>query len=453
MNYTAGDIEKYFSGDLSASQMHELEKAALDDPFLAEAMEGYEGMKDKDWKDQLAAAQRQISDTGFEAKVIPMHRSTGRWWKIAAAVFVIGSGTILTFILTKDKPEEKNNQQIAQTISASPDQVKPDDKPIIPPVIDSALPVISSAKEKKESISANGAVSQQYPPVLMDDKFVYRPANPQVFDSVNTNKDALNFTATNNLSVSPAINQPAAVNNNALPAEELARSKNAEFSKQKNDNAVSLNRQVNASNAISKKELNNYFTVQIVAADNSPLPFTNISIKKDNFGTYADAKGMVRLVSTDSVLIIDVKSVGYLPRSLSLRSNQPQNKIVLQEEALALNETVTIQDKDIGSTRKSRRATLLTDSAVNVEPVDGWENYNTYVANNLDIPEELLKKDFHGEVEIVFDVKSNGTASNIRINKSLGPAYDEAAKRLIEQGPQWKVKKGKKTSASVKVKF
>ena len=71
----------------------------------------------------------------------------------------------------------------------------------------------------------------------------------------------------------------------------------------------------------------------------------------------------------------------------------------------------------------------------------------------MDIPEERLNSNQHGEVELSFDVKSNGTISNIRVNKSLGAAYDEAAKRLILEGPQWKVKKGKKSSASVKVQF
>ena len=187
-----------------------------------------------------------------------------------------------------------------------------------------------------------------------------------------------------------------------------------EVTKQKNNNADVFNRQANAANAVSKKELNNYFTAQVVATDNSPLPFTNISIKKENFGTYADAKGMVRLVSTDSVLNIEVKSVGYLPRTLYLRSNQPQNKIVLQEDEVALKDRTVIGNKDISANRKSRRATLLTDSVVNVEPADGWANYNTYVANNIEIPEEMLKNDFHGEVELTFDVKANGTISNIQ---------------------------------------
>jgi outer membrane biosynthesis protein TonB len=56
-------------------------------------------------------------------------------------------------------------------------------------------------------------------------------------------------------------------------------------------------------------------------------------------------------------------------------------------------------------------------------------------------------------VELSFDVKANGTITNLRINKSLGPAYDDAAKRLIMEGPQWKVKKGAKSSASVKLQF
>ena len=162
---------------------------------------------------------------------------------------------------------------------------------------------------------------------------------------------------------------------------------------------------------------------------------------------------MVRLVSTDSILIIEVRSVGYLSKTFALRNNQAQTKIVLQEDEVAQKDKVVIGRADANSTQRSRRATLLTNSAVNVEPADGWENYNTYVANNLDIPEDLLKRDIRGEVELSFDVKSNGTISNIRINKSFGAEYDEAAKRLLLEGPQWKVKKGRKTSASIKVQF
>ena len=39
--YSAADIQRYVQGKLSAAEMHAMEKAALDDPFLADAMEGY----------------------------------------------------------------------------------------------------------------------------------------------------------------------------------------------------------------------------------------------------------------------------------------------------------------------------------------------------------------------------------------------------------------------------
>jgi len=39
--FTAADIEKYHKGLMSPKERHALEKAALDDPFLADALEGY----------------------------------------------------------------------------------------------------------------------------------------------------------------------------------------------------------------------------------------------------------------------------------------------------------------------------------------------------------------------------------------------------------------------------
>ncbi|HVF81455.1 MAG TPA: hypothetical protein VM884_05960 [Flavisolibacter sp.] len=45
INYTAKDIERYHNGGLSPAQMHALEKTALNDPFLADAIEGYNNTK------------------------------------------------------------------------------------------------------------------------------------------------------------------------------------------------------------------------------------------------------------------------------------------------------------------------------------------------------------------------------------------------------------------------
>ena len=103
--------------------MHQMEKAALDDPFLAEAMEGYGGMSDKEWEKQLALVRQQMAETATGAKVIIMRRSAGSWWKAVAAILVIGAGTALTFFLiTNNKTQEKAGPQIAKVeTNSSPD--------------------------------------------------------------------------------------------------------------------------------------------------------------------------------------------------------------------------------------------------------------------------------------------------------------------------------------------
>ncbi len=43
------DIERYRKGELTPAQMHALEKKALSDPFLADALEGAESISPEDF--------------------------------------------------------------------------------------------------------------------------------------------------------------------------------------------------------------------------------------------------------------------------------------------------------------------------------------------------------------------------------------------------------------------
>jgi TonB family protein len=443
--YTARDIEQYLAGNLPPQQMHAIEKAALDDPFLAEALEGYESMKEKEWNNHLVVLREEIAGKGTVAKVIPLHKSKNNWWKVAAAILIIGTGATLTFIFNSNKDEHAENPQIAQVKNTTIDSVMPADIPaasVTVPLNPSAAATI------EETGKLPGSIVKLNETAKPESKIIGDPNGPQL----NAVIPAATIPAAENnntIAAAPTVNNNPVAGNPISDKEQIAD--NSKSPAKQNEDDLQNRQRIQAP---AKKEavLNNFFTAQVVGHDNTPLPFTNISIKKENFGTYADAKGMVRLVSTDSILQIEVKSVGYQPKTFALRSNQTQTKIILLEDETAYKDNKTVIRGEI-SNKPSRRATLLKDSVVNVEPADGWDNYNTYVANNLDIPISHLKGDVHGEVEITFDVKSNGTISNIRVNKSLGAEYDEAAKRLIQEGPQWKVKKGRKTSAKIKVQF
>ncbi len=77
-NYTAADIEKYHRGLLSPGEMNQLEKAALDDPFLADALEGYKTTAANISSD-LSELEKKLEERVADKKVIE-HRSN---WKFS----------------------------------------------------------------------------------------------------------------------------------------------------------------------------------------------------------------------------------------------------------------------------------------------------------------------------------------------------------------------------------
>src|SRR5688572_8592837 len=88
ITYSAEDIQRYWNGQLSPQEMHAMEKAALDDPFLADAMEGIgDALREHDKKmvtTELNNLRQQVQTRTNTAPV----RSI-RWWKVAAAALVV----------------------------------------------------------------------------------------------------------------------------------------------------------------------------------------------------------------------------------------------------------------------------------------------------------------------------------------------------------------------------
>jgi hypothetical protein len=459
--YTAQDIEQYFTGKLTPLQMHAMEKAALDDDFLAEAMEGYSTMQPADWKKELAVAKdifnnnTTANNNNNTVKIIALPQRKNNWWKAAAAILLLGGGAVTFYLLVN----KNNRQEIAQTVKKET------------AAVDSVAPVASTeatlltnkpADELKQQPKTKIIVTNKNtattlattePIALFDSSFVYTPARPKAADAAI--QPATVTEAEKSRGFTNVTNVPPPSNNNNT-AEGIASNRNAANQLEQYNKVVTDNRkEVSRDKDRQQQNFNQSFRAQVVGPDNMPLPFSNITVKEENFGTYADIKGNFSLVSTDSLIAVEVKSVGYQPRQFMLRSNVQQNTIVLAEEDIANKKRTVVGNANAMAKTKaiSRRATLLKDSVVNVEPADGWDNYNTYVDNNIEIPDDVLKKNIHGQVELSFDVKPNGTIANIKVDKSLCDDCDEMAKRLIEQGPQWKVKKGKKGKGKVTVQF
>lgn len=112
-NYGFSDIHRYLNGQMTAKQMHDMERAALQDPFLADAIEGYQNSNREQSEQHLNEITAALQGNHQEAKIIGISKQKNyRWLAAASALFVIG---ISVFVLYQ------NNENSKTTILASND--------------------------------------------------------------------------------------------------------------------------------------------------------------------------------------------------------------------------------------------------------------------------------------------------------------------------------------------
>jgi hypothetical protein len=451
--YTAEDIQNYLTGKLTPIEMNKLEKAALNDPFLAEAIEGYEGIPQKNWQKELSDLKQHFTQQHTPAKVIEFKKQPYKWFRAAAAILIIGITATASYLLFTKKDNTKIAQQVSVT-STTQDSIKSDTATQVSSYLATTENNIAKNSEPTDNTKLiTRKADDFFANVKVDSSFIYKPGNvaTPASGSVAIERKDNDVAATNNQNAAlpTTANAPSAgiLNTNTI-------NENEAIAKNKSAASDALFDKAQEKREVAKElPLNKSFLAQVVSQDNTPLPFANISIKSENFGTYADVKGNFRLVSSDSVLTVEIKSVGYKPQYYTLKSNVAQNKIILAEDDMAFKKQTVVVGNSATKSKLSQKKLVIKDSVTNVEPVDGWDNYNTYVDNNITIPDDIRQNNIHGQVELSFEVKGNGAITNVKVDKSLCNNCDEAAKRLLQSGPQWKIKKGKKGKGKIAVQF
>ncbi|SJZ54993.1 carboxypeptidase-like regulatory domain-containing protein [Sediminibacterium ginsengisoli] len=113
--YSLTDIERYLQGRLSPAEMHAMEKAALQDPFLADALEGFSEADMITAKKDLDHIRKKLT-TEEEHRIVPFIIRKTYTWRIAAAVIFIvaGVGSWVLFF---------NNRQSTQSLALNNDSV------------------------------------------------------------------------------------------------------------------------------------------------------------------------------------------------------------------------------------------------------------------------------------------------------------------------------------------
>jgi CarboxypepD_reg-like domain/Gram-negative bacterial TonB protein C-terminal len=459
--YTIADIEKYHKGVLSAREMHELEKAALDDPFLADALEGYGAVTVNAISD-LSELEKKLQERISGAKITSMAATPNsyKWWKVAAAVVVIGGLGFLTFRLSTTG----NNKPVAEL------EKKRSSDHATTPIIDSNKSLnpgtiketgvnkpeetkTTSSLRKKSQIKSSGLISAD----TIANSFATTVTSPasginnqeqkQINDSARilndgdaTKSEAVLFRKSAEKNKTPLPQAPVqnrnAIANNYKKAEARPTGINEGFMMK--ESAVSGKTGITPVN---------YFRGRVIDENNNPLPFANIVNTRDNVGTYADAHGNFTLISPDSVLDVQVRSIGFENNLARLQNNVAANQVIMQDDKRLPDKIISFQKPD---TNRSRTANMKLEEP---EPADGWNNYGTYLANNINVSDDVKRRYGKGQVQVSFDVNQNGDPVNIKVERSLCQKCDEEAIRLIREGPKWKKKNKKARRVTISVPF
>lgn len=436
--YTAGDIERYHKNQMSPQEMHALEKAALDDPFLADAIEGY-SQEAVNASGDISFLQDKLKHRIAGASVIELksNRRTMLWKAAAAIIIIVGSGILINQFGIKERPKDV----------AKVEEPK-DDKPV----------------NKQLSADTNGTtITTNKNEVTKTDNIIEKKELKSK-DVARSDKPVPKETRSNEAGTSApvaGVADPSPITRDTLsiipsqPSKDVARSETSnpivqQKSIKKEDNAegaFALNKPAAKSRQLQYPH-NNVFRGQVLDANYNALPFANITSTQDKIGTYADAKGNFILTSEDSILNVQIKSVGYENNVASLRNDLAKNQVILQEDTKNLNEIVIVNKKS-----NSNRKKIASKVEEEPEPEDGWENYDKYIVNNVNIPDELqIKSSGLQQVEISFNVNKNGEPINIKVEKSLCKECDREAIRLLKEGPKWKGK-SRKSRGTVTVPF
>ncbi len=176
----------------------------------------------------------------------------------------------------------------------------------------------------------------------------------------------------------------------------------------------------------------NAFTGRTVAGkvtdtNGEPLAGANVMVNGTTTGTTTDAAGKFTLNVPPGKEALTINYIGYETQEQKINTGIPL-AVQLKEDQRSLQEVAVVgygEAKDI------------TVEVTRAKPRPGRKAFNQYIRENLRYPTEARQQKQEGRVEVGFTVTEQGELTNFKILKSLNPACDAEAIRVIKEGPAW----------------
>ncbi len=474
ITWSAEDIRRYWNGQLSPEEMHAMEKAALDDPFLADAMEGYgEAVKEKGNSEvlaQLSKLHEQVQAQSEKKKGAAPVRSF-RWWQVAAAAIVLVVAGLWVFTY---RDEDKQREVATLQNTPAPDAERKADPGSIT-LTDSIAPGSAashgSAAGEKTSASKKEVTEKADSDVSSErglTSFQSKPADKQFDDAANyrAKRSPLKPGKTDMQKDAATLsNVPAIVSSSApVSIKDTPESKREMEVVVFSEGYKKLSERKAETDVDENKRLQNFVSGVVTDNKNNPLSNAFLLIGNNNRGYTTDLRGQFEIPVQDSVVKLSVTVPGYASAQFQLKSTYDgtgyatDNKLQLQPQAnLASQGYAAGAGQKFAKRKESNKAALdekdyiPTVTAQDAQPVYGWVGNDKDLNENKRRPQE--NPHLVGEVVVSFMVDKKRQLSDFKVEKSLSPEHDAEALRLVREGPPWKLRKGRKSRVTVIVRF
>jgi predicted esterase YcpF (UPF0227 family) len=413
------DIKKYLAGEASNIEKYEFEKQLLEQPFEAEATDGFEQLKVD------AVNEKQVfSDlkSRLDKRVSKKQNNTIPLWQsisIAASVLLvvsfggyylvqnIGNKQKISQVIINPELESKNKVESEQEVhlNKNPETKSPN--------------ITYTPQPAPSPVSAN---IEKTGYSIQNDSKIY------TLKEKDAENEALNAAGT---AIDPDYKRDVVIQN--------TRNGNSSVKALKDKN-IEIKTPTPSENKAAKNE------ALIEAATASDPDYGKVLAKnKSNLPPKSETKEKIIVqAAPQKPSEVNVSKSDILLEAST--ANDPDRK-----EIIAINERKKAKEtapKAIELAKKDDQVKLLNTEP---RPKNGWVNYDNYLINSLKSSGSVASLNFDKPINYSLTVEPNGKVTNIKIENTLSQAETEKVTEAIENGPKWLParKKGKKVKQKI----
>ena len=400
----------YIRGLRKGKEAHRLEKESMQEPFLADAMDGYNQVEGNH-EQRIEKLRMQVS--AHSAKKKSTYAIT---WSIAACL-IIGFGISSYFLfLKKSMTDEVFIAEESVSIKLAEPAAPP--TPAIP-----ATPTVPATPQKEIALATTKVKTDSTP----------------ISEITARQADKKDMIAEIQTTSQPQGAPVAAVPMMEEVSEETAALQEVvatiDTFESESDKKMKL------AKVATILPQNNMIKGRVTDGKGEPLIGASVTYKGTNIGTITNMNGEFSLVKKDDKKRLTAEYIGYDPVEIQVDTSRTM-LIAMNENKQALNEVVVV---GYGAKKNKKSTTLGSDAKVKEQtekeitpqPVIGKRSYQKYLKEHLVRPTDEKCAQVKGKVVLTFLINKEGRPFYIKVKESLCESADKEAIRLIQEGPDW----------------